>query len=447
MINIKRKVGLATTFAGILFFGLASGIQADAAEALTGNVDLKGYDATITTNAKGETLLTTKKGEYELTENSKIYSSKSLEIKLDNKNAAQIDSIYVKGTLEFVGAGELNAVSDGEVGIEATTHIRAFKNTKYGEGKVTGTGKNYGIRLQNEIQMDGGTLEGYGADFGIWSNNDIKPYKTAVLKGVSTNGTGIWAYRDIYAWKGATVIAEGLNCGGYSQIAHIQAEDAGSSITGISHNINSQYSALHAQKEMLRAYNGAVVREEYVKPDFSITRDVAVDVLQYSSVARNMKYMSNYTWSSDPTGVFYTENGLLGDIKQPFRNGTIKGERVETGTTANKTVGKKNEVTELKKNGVHQVLFSEAQADYTVPITLNHIFNEGTNYEVIFTQVIEVELDTLFVVDDNQYDFSFTEYMYLNADKSDFVVTDETVVNYYYMGELDPGWQPGDENK
>ena len=46
---------------------------------------------------------------------------------------------------------------------------------------------------------------------------------------------------------------------------------------------------------MLCAYSGAVVNEEYRKSTFEITDDIPVSVTDFTSVARNMKGMKNYT--------------------------------------------------------------------------------------------------------------------------------------------------------
>lgn len=324
-----------------------------------------------------------------------------------------------------------------DVAINVGTHFRAFKTTKYGKGKVTASASRIGLYVKNEIQMDGGSVEASGSEYGIYCDNDIKPYYDAVLKGVSSNGTGIYAYRDIYAWKGATVIGEGQLSGARSIIAHIQAEDAGSSITGISHDINSPLSALHADKQMLRAYNGAVVREEYVKPDFKISDEDPLNLTEkYSAVARNMTNMVNYNWSSTPESVYLANSGLLGDVTKPFKDGTVVGTR----TNPEISVGKK-EVTQLKKNGTHEVVFSGTSTHYIVPIITKHYVDSNLSgkYELYKEEIHYVEAGSLVKVDDFQLDFSWTESLYEGADKTDFIAVKTATpleINYKYAVEL-----------
>lgn len=98
--------------------------KVEAASVLTGDVDLKGYDATITTQDNGETLLTNKKGEYLLDDTSVIYSSKEIKITLDNTEPAKAKSIYVKGNLHFRGNGELNVATDEEIGINVNGYLK-----------------------------------------------------------------------------------------------------------------------------------------------------------------------------------------------------------------------------------------------------------------------------------------------------------------------------------
>lgn len=288
--------------------------------------------------------------------------------------------------------------------------------------------------------MDGGTVEGFGANYGIYSENDIKPYHDAVLKGTSSEGTGIYAYRDIYAWKGATVIGEGKIAGARSIIAHIQAEDAGSSITGISTDINSPYSALHADKQMLRAYSGAVVREEYKKPTFEITDDVPVFVTDFTSVARNMKDMKNYTWVSEPDNVFLdAQGGLLGDLSK----GTPKELKIIGSRQENKLCFNKNEVSQLKTNGKHEVIFSETPTRFVVPVTVKHwIYDTNIKEYVVYQESVhDIEIGSEFKVNDYIFDFSSVggEGQLEKIDHSDFIVEKtgkDLVVNYYYDVEF-----------
>ncbi|GGC96847.1 hypothetical protein [Enterococcus wangshanyuanii] len=434
MISYKKILGGSLVALGL---GLFVGQSADAASVLTESTDLKGYAATITTQNDGTNVLTTKKGEYVLNEDAKIYSSASIIITLNNTKPVNVNSINAKHTLELRGNGEMNVDTTDDVAINVGTHFRAFKTTKYGKGKVTASAAKIGLNVKNEIQMEGGYVEASGSEYGVYSDNDIKPYYDAVLKGVSSNGTGIYAYRDIYAWKGATVIGEGKVAGARSIIAHIQAEDAGSSITGISHDINSSLSALHADKQMLRAYNGAVVREEYVKPDFKISDEDPLNLTQqYTTVARNMTNMANYNWSSTPESVYLADGGLLGDVAKPFKDGTVIGTRTNAATA----VGK-NEVTQLKKNGTHEVVFSGTSSHYIVPVVTRHYVDsqlEG-NYELYKEETHYVEVGSLVKVDDFQLDFSWTESTYEGADKTDFIAEKNGTpleINYKYIAEL-----------
>lgn len=277
-------------------------------------------------------------------------------IYLNNTTPVQIDSIYATKNLEFRGSGELQAVTDGQFGLNVGNHLRAFKNTKYGQGKVSGTGNDAGIRVVNEIQMDGGTLEAQGVNYGIWCNNDIKPYYTASIKAVATgeNSTGIWAYRDIYAWKGAKVYAEGGACGGYTAIAHIQAEN-NSEIKGVSRDITSCLSALHCQKQMLRAYSSASVIEEYVyNRALNWRSNQAVDLAGYASVNRNLKNVTNYNWSVEGTG----------QILNIASNGITMGSMINATLIGVRPVNMaKIEPTQLKSSGKHVVQVSQIVLD------------------------------------------------------------------------------------
>ncbi|WP_375178500.1 carbohydrate-binding domain-containing protein [Enterococcus rotai] len=427
--------------AGVLFFGLSAGLlavaggqKAFAAELLTANTDLNGYAATVTTKPDGTNVLTTKKGEYLLNENASLYSSKIITITLNNTKPVNMGAINAKRTLEFRGNGELNVNTNQEVGINVGDHLKAFKFTKYGKGHVTANAAGTGIFVHNEIQMDGGTVEGVGTNYGVYSENDIKPYNDAVLKGTSSEGTGIYAYRDIYAWKGATVVGEGKVSGARSIIAHIQAEGAGSSITGISTDINSSLSALHADKQMLRAYSGAVVREEYRKPAFEITEDVPVFVTDFTSVARNMRDMKNYTWVSEPDNVFLNEQGgLLGDTAK----GTPKELKI-IGSRQESKLHNKNEVSQIKLNGKHEVIFSETPTGFTIPVLTKYwVFdNKAKEYVLYDSSEHNIDVNTIFHVKDYGYTFGPEDEVSLQSiDKEDFLVEkndDEYVVNYYY---------------
>ncbi|WP_207695187.1 hypothetical protein DOK67_0001279 [Enterococcus sp. DIV0212c] len=436
MIKIKNV-------AGVLFFGLSASLfavagaqKASAAELLTSSTDLNGYAATVTTKADGTNVLTTRKGEYLLNEDATLYSSKTITITLNNTKPVDMGAIDAKRTLEFRGDGQLNVQTTGEVGINVGEHLKAFKFTKYGKGHVTATAADTGLFVHNEIQMDGGTVEGFGKNYGVYSENDIKPHNDAVLKGTSSEGTGIYAYRDIYAWKGATVVGEGKVSGARSIIAHIQAEGAGSSITGISTDINSSLSALHADKQMLRAYSGAVVREEYRKPAFEITDDVPVFVTDFASVARNMSDMKNYTWVSEPDNVFLNEaGGLLGDLAKGTPNKLkIIGTRQESKLN-------KNEVSQLKTNGKHEVIFSETPTKFTLPVTTKHwVLNHKTGeYQLYKETIYDIEIGNMFKVKDYLYDFGETEWTLKKIDHEDFEVVkdgNEYVVNYYYNVDM-----------
>lgn len=432
MVKLKNVAGLLFVGLSVGLLAVAGGQKASAAELLTANTDLKGYDATVTTKADGTNVLTTKKGEFLLNENSSLYSSKIITITLNNTKPVNMGAIQAKRTLEFRGNGELNVNTTEEIGINVGDHLKAFKFTKYGKGHVTATAAGTGVFVHNEIQMDGGTVEGFGTNYGVYSENDIKPYNDAVLKGTSSEGTGIYAYRDIYAWKGATVVGEGKVSGARSIIAHIQAEDAGSSITGISTDINSSLSALHADKQMLRAYSGAVVREEYRKPTFEITDDVPIVVTDFTSVARNMSNMKNYTWVSEPDNVFLNEQGgLLGDVaKGTPKNLKIIGSRQESKLN-------KNEVSQIKTNGKHEVIFSETPTKFTLPVTTKHwVLDQATNEYKLYEEVVyDIEVGDTFKVKDHLYDFSFTEWDLIKIDREDFEVLkngNEYEVNYYY---------------
>ncbi|MGX7244586.1 hypothetical protein ACWOC1_07025 [Enterococcus quebecensis] len=432
--------------AGVLCFGLSLGLFAiggaqkvAAAELLTSNIDLNGYAATVTTKADGTNVLTTRKGEYLLTKDAALYSSKTITITLDNTKPVEMGAIDAKRTLEFRGNGQLHVNTTDEVGINVGEHLKAFKFTKYGKGYISATASGTGVFVHNEIQMDGGTVEGFGKNYGVYSENDIKPYNDSVLKGTSSEGTGIYAYRDIYAWKGATVVGEGHVSGARSIIAHIQAEGAGSSITGISTNINSQYAALHADKQMLRAYSGAVVREEYKKPTFEITEDAPVFVTDYASVSRNMKDMKNYTWISEPDNIFLNnQGGLLGDMSK----GTPKELKIVGSRQESKV--NKNEVTQLKTNGKHEVIFSETPTRFALPVTTKHwVLDHATGeYKLYEEKVYTIEIGNMFKVNDYVHDFGATEWDLTKVDRQDFeVVKDggEYVVNYYYDVDMPMG--------
>ncbi|WP_277490611.1 hypothetical protein [Breznakia sp. PF5-3] len=427
-----------------VFSVLTFSFKADASSyaVLSGNIDLKGYDATITTQKDGSNILSTKKGTYLLNENAVIYSSRDQKIYLNNTVPVNVNSIYTKKDLEFRGSGALNANTADEFGINVGGHLKAFKYTKNGVGTVSATGTTAGIRVYNEIQMEGGSISGYGINYGIWCYNDIKPYYSASIYGYASgaDSTGIWAYRDIYAWKGATVSGEGGSCGARTQIAHIQAEGAGSSITGISRNIYSGVSALQADKQMLRAYCGAMVQEIYLNSGLVVTDDVAVDVTaMYPTVNRNMCYMGNYQWYSEPAGIYYNGQGLIGDpYSANFKDGNIVGYRT------NEACCKGKEATQLKKSGTHKVVFSNAATYYTEDIIIRHWVDTeglGEEYRVYKEEVVTLEVGTTIVIEDYKYKFGdLTESSYQGADRGDFVLeksTDPVVINYYYTAEID----------
>lgn len=430
---MKKKLSVSLVILGLSLLG---GYNANAAEVLTGNTDLKGYDATITTKADGTNVLKTKKGEYDLNETSTIYSSKIITVTLNNTIPANINKIQAKNTLELRGNGQLNVNTTEDVGITVGNHFKAFKHAKYGKGSVTTNASKIGLRVHNEIQMEGGLVEATGAEYGIYCENDIKPYYDSILKGTSSDGTGIYAYRDIYAWKGATVVGEGKVSGARSIIAHIQAEDEGSSITGISTDINSSLSALHADKQMLRAYRGAVVREEYKNLGFVVSDEEPLNLTAtYQTVARNMKFMENYAWASNPESVYLATGGILGDVTKPFKEGTIIATRV--GETCKKN---KNEVTQLKNGGKHEVAFSGTSSYYVVPVITRHYVNDYTNDDYpLYKEIVHmIEVGTEVNIDEFKLDFSYTENEYLGADKSNFIAIKdgtEYIINYKYRAD------------
>lgn len=340
--NILVTAGIICTFVG------ASQLSADAAT-LDFSQDLKGYDATIKTE-NGKNVLYTKKGKWDLDATSKIYSSKNIKIYLNNTEPVNIDSIYAKKGLEFRGRGTLNAVTSDQFGINVGGDLKSFKYTKKGTGTVTAIGAEAGIRVTKEIQSNGGTLEGRGGEFGIWTYNDIKPYYGAVIKGIATEdrGIGIWAYRDIYAWKGAKVYGEGNLSGAYSQIAHIKAEDYGT-ITGVSTNLNSNYSALHTQKKRLEADDGGRLIEEY-KVDPAILEANSFKPTDYTAIRRNMLNFTNYRWTSDNKRISANYHKGI-DFTNVTANSAVQGVRVHD---------YKHEPVELDDCGLHIVKFSKS---------------------------------------------------------------------------------------
>lgn len=425
---------LALGIFGTLFVGSQ---ESSAAEVLRGTLDLKGGTTTIVTE-NGVNIL--KKGlkKYELTEESVIYSSCALTVNLNNTLPVNIDSIYTKSSLYINGNGELNAdTKTGQFGINVGGYFKPFYCS--GKGKITAKGNEAGIRVHNEIRMKAGTVEAYGTNYGIWCNNDIKPFLSSVLKGTATEGTGIWAYRDIYAWTGATVVGEGKVSGARSAIAHIQAEGKGSSITGISNDINSGVSALQADRKMLRAYCGAVVREEYRKPTFEISFDTPVFVTDYKTVKRNMNNMKNYTWTSEPGGVYLNnQGGLLADPAQ----GSPSSMRV-VGTRQAKNCcivnyGVKCEPTQLKYAGVHQVIFSEAPTAFTVKVTVNYWIDvDGSGNYQLKSQELEYALGDTVSIEELKANHPFAgDASYVDGSHTaDFAVTEDTTIDFYFEGD------------
>lgn len=315
--NTLLTTGIICTFVGTTY------ISSEAAT-LDFNQDLKGYDATIKTE-NGKNVLYTKKGKWDLDETSKIYSSKNITIYLDNSQPVDIDSIYAKKNLEFRGKGTLNAKTTDQYGINVGGYLKSFKYTKKGTGEVTAKGSEAGIRVVNEIQSEGGSLKGTGEKYGIWTNNDIKPYYSAKITGIANDGIGIWAYRDIYAWKGAKVYGEGTLSGAYSQIAHIKAEDYGT-ITGVSTNLNSNYSALHTQKKRLEADDGGRLIEEY-KVDPTILEANSFKPTDYTAIRRNMLNFTNYRWTSDNKRINANHHKGL-DFTNVTADSAVQGVRV-----------------------------------------------------------------------------------------------------------------------
>ena len=436
----KRMKKKLLFFLFVLSIGTLGGDKAVAAPVLNGNTDLKGLEATISTKPDGTNVLKTKKGEFDLDSTSTIYSSKTMVLNLKNTTPIEINKIQVDKTLELRGTGQLNITTAEDVAITVGEHFKAFKASKYGKGKVTANGAKIGLRVHNEIQMEGGSVEANGNEYGIYCENDIKPYYDSILKGTSVNGIGIYAYRDIYAWKGATVVGEGKVAGARSIIAHIQAEDQGSSITGISTNIDSSLSALHADKKMLRAYRGAIVREEYRDSNVVINDETPVNIPKtYKTIARNMNFMENYTWNSEPESVYLAEGGLLGDVEKTFKNGKIVATR--TGETCKKN---KEETTQLKSNGKHELVLSGASTYYEVPIITRHYVN---NYQgpddgyTLYKEIIHmVEAGSEVNADDFKLDFSYTENEYIGADKTNFTAVKdgtEYIITYKYRADVE----------
>lgn len=420
----------------VTLLGLAS-VMVITDEAHAEVVDLNGYEAKIETIG-GKNVISTKKGKWDLNVTTDLKSKKSQTIYLNNSKPVEIKSVEVGKTLDVRGDGELTANNqNGQYGINVGDHLRAFKYDKYGSGKLTGKGEEAGVRVYNEVQMNAGELNAEGQQFGIWSYNDIKPHDDAVINAnaKADNGIGIWAYRDIYAYDGAQVNATGGASGGYSEIAHIESRGEGSLISGTSNNVNSELSALHAKKEMLRAFDGATIREIYNNPDFEITKDKPINVVdKYNAVARNMTGMDTYNWSSDPIGVFNTSEGLLGSVKDPFRKGLIIGSRTDNASKA-----AKGEATQLKKGGTHELMFGEVKASYTVPVKLVHLFDTGMDIFKV-EKIVNIEIGQMFKVLDYQYDISFTEGEFVAADKEDFIINDEIdgyEVTYKYEGDFD----------
>lgn len=347
---MKKMLKIFGTILAVCTVFAISSTSVEATSVLSADVDLKGYDSTITTQEDGSTLLTNKKGEYVLDETSSIYSSKAIKIILSNTSPADIQSINVKGNLYVRGDGELNVSTTEDIGINVTGYFKPFYETKYGAGKITSKAAKIGLFAKNELIMKGGTLEATGEEYGIYSENDIKIYNDAIVKGTSSQGTGIYAYHDIYAWKGATIVGEGAVSGARSVIAHIQAEDEGSSITGILTNNQSDFSALHADKKILRAYKGAVVREEYRTPEIGEEFGL-IDVLtNYPAIARNMTNIENYNWVSVSD---------FGEEEVEVADGSIYIQSDEASALkASRNTAVKEEVTQLKTQGVHEVLFT-----------------------------------------------------------------------------------------
>lgn len=427
----KRSLAgmLALGFAGAMFIGAS---DASAAQVLTGNVDLKGAEATIVVE-NGVSLLKTKGATYELNEDTMIYSSKSQTIKLENNVPVKIDSIYNKNHLYFKGNGQLDVDTKGQFGINVLDDLHVNKGS---QAVINAKGNVAGVRTSSQIEQEGGTINAYGKEFGIWTGTDIQTYHGAILNAYSEGDFGSYAGEDVFVRSGSKFTSEGESAGIFTREL-IKADHEGSEITGISRNFNSGYAALH-NSTTLRARCGGIVREVYLNPTVVVDKKDGIKVEDITQVGWHLKNAKNYTWTSDPAGLVELNNGRLYSKEGAPINMTITGTR-KTGFYAivNKYV--KEESVWLTYNGSHEVVFSGVKTANEVTITVNYnldvdgdgVYDKTEQKEFKFEPGATVSIDDLKAAHPFAGDASFVE----GSQTVDFSADEDMTIDFGYEGD------------
>ncbi|WP_086349720.1 carbohydrate-binding domain-containing protein [Candidatus Enterococcus clewellii] len=430
----KRSLAgmLALGFAGAMFIGAS---DASAAQVLTGNVDLKGADSTIVVE-NGVSLLKTKSATYELTEDSMIYSSKTLKLTLNNASPVNIDSIYTKNHLKIYGNGELNADAEGQFGINVGDDLVVDSKSK---AVINSKGNEAGVRTSSQIEQHGGTINAYGKQYGVWVKNDVQTYTGAVLNANSEEKFGVYAGEDVFVRSGSKLTAEGELAGIFTGEL-IKADHEGSVITGISRNFNSGYAALH-NSTTLRARCGGLVREVYQNPTIVVDKKDGIKVEDITQVGWHLKNAKNYTWTSDPAGLVELNNGRLYSKDGAPMNMTITGTRT-TGFYAivNKYV--KEESVWLTYNGTHQVVFENAKTANEVTITVNYhidIDGDGEYDQVSEPKEFKYEPGSPVSVIDLKEGHPFSDGVSFvtGTVTEDFIAEEDKEIDFYFEGDAE----------
>lgn len=368
-------------------------------------IDLGGNSATVQT-VNNQNIITTKRGKWHLTESTDLISRKNQTITLKNTVPVTINSIEIGKRLTMSGDGELVANNQtGQFGI-SVEDLKGFSGCGKKMGKLTGKGQEAGVRVYSNLSMSKGTLEAEGGQFGVLADGKIS------------------------AICGAHIIGSGDNSGVCSQQSYVKTEHKNSLISGTSNDINSGYSAVHSTSRVVNAICGATIREIYNKPDFVITEDTPINIVEkYDAISRHMTDMENYEWSSEPLGVYNTEQGFLGSVKEEYRDGTIRGVRYG-GSCCKKN---KKEVLPLNSKGIHEVIFKGAKARYTLPVRINYVFTDLASVIHTSQKLINIEIGDSFLESDHQYNFGgdqAPEILDYKCEPGDFVVEDNNGAGY-----------------
>ncbi|GCF93203.1 hypothetical protein NRIC_10940 [Enterococcus florum] len=282
----------------VLALGIAAAVFVGGADAFAARVDLGGYPAEIRTE-NAQNVIVTKRGKWKLDASTELYSSKNQTIVLKNTTPAQIDSIYATRCLTVKGNGELQAITQsGQYGINVGQTLNAFGGCGGGRGTLKAVGNEAGVRVR-DLCIQAGKLNAEGPRYGIYADCNVKSYCTAVVNALATNddSVGTWAGSSVIATSKGQIISEGGASGAYARNCYVKAE-CGGLLKGISRNLRSNLSALHAERTSLCACSKATLIEEYTyDPILNWQPRVPVNLTEYVAIRRNMAKVTNYRWS------------------------------------------------------------------------------------------------------------------------------------------------------